>query len=304
MAGSQTGLAGRPPRISLLEARKWALAELAAAGYPADQAADDLDFLLSGALDMNYGMLRANITRTMPAELAQVWPTWVAQLIKQVPPQYILGQAPFYGREFAVDDRVLIPRPETELLVEWILKDWPKLDRPVKVLDLGTGSGAILATLALEKPGQVAGLATDISAAALVVAQQNFKRLGATGLATQVSDVWSEIAPQQFDLVVSNPPYIDHDHLDEVDDRVDQAEPGLALYAENHGLAIYQAIAAQLGAYLAPQGAAYFEIGYDQGQAVKEIMAAALPTASVEVLQDFAGLDRMIKVQNHGNAGI
>jgi len=252
--------------------------------------------LLSGALNINYAYLRANITRTMPAKLAAVWPKWIAMLIQQQPPQYILGHAPFYGREFIVDERVLIPRPETEQLVAWILADASgTTGESVSVLDIGTGSGAIIETLMLENP-RVRGFAADISSDALTVAALNAQQLSIKQLRFVESDVFSGLADLRFDLIVSNPPYIASSDEDEMDASVLTYEPHDALFADNQGLAIYQKIAEGLAAHLTPQGRAYFEIGYKQGQQVVDIMQKALPKATVTLKQDFAGLDRMVRV--------
>lgn len=283
-------------KMSLLEARKWAINELLDAGMPKDDATDNVDFLLSGALNINYAYLRANITRTMPAKLVAVWPKWIAMLIQQQPPQYILGHAPFYGREFIVDERVLIPRPETEQLVAWILADASgTTGESVSVLDIGTGSGAIIETLMLENP-RVRGFAADISSDALTVAALNAQQLNIKQLRFVESDVFSGLADLRFDLIVSNPPYIASSDEDEMDASVLTYEPHDALFADNQGLAIYQKIAEGLAAHLTPQGRAYFEIGYKQGQQVVDIMQKALPKATVTLKQDFAGLDRMVRV--------
>lgn len=283
-------------KMSLLEARKWAINELLDAGMPKDDATDNVDFLLSGALNINYAYLRANITRTMPAKLVAVWPKWIAMLIQQQPPQYILGHAPFYGREFIVDERVLIPRPETEQLVAWILADASgTTGESISVLDIGTGSGAIIETLMLENP-RVRGFAADISSDALTVAALNAQQLSIKQLRFVESDVFSGLADLRFDLIVSNPPYIASSDEDEMDASVLTYEPHDALFADNQGLAIYQKIAEGLAAHLTPQGRAYFEIGYKQGQQVVDIMQKALPKATVTLKQDFAGLDRMVRV--------
>ncbi|MCK8617361.1 peptide chain release factor N(5)-glutamine methyltransferase [Fructobacillus sp. M158] len=292
------------PQIALLESRKWALSELTAAGFSEEEAIDNIDFLLTGALKVNYGMLRANLTRVMPAWLAERWPTWMAALIKKRPAQYVIGEAPFYGRDFLVDERVLIPRPETELLVDWVLQDL-KADsnalNDYRLLDIGTGSGAIALTLAGERP-DLTVTAADISREALAVAWENRKRLGLTERVTLVeSDLLAAFSGERFDIIVSNPPYIRRDGQAEMDESVLAYEPDLALYADHDGLALYERMAAQLPDHLTENGRAYFEIGYDQGAALVTLFKTALPTASVELKKDLAGLDRMIRVELHGN---
>ena len=283
-------------KISLIEAKKWALIELRQAGMSEQDAKDNLDFLLSGAFNINYGMLRANMSRQMPAALATVWPKWVSELVKNRPPQYILGHAPFFGREFLVDERVLIPRPETEELVDWILKDAGSGVQPVSVLDIGTGSGAIIETLMLENQ-RVRGFATDISDDALTVAQANAQRFELSFLHFAKSDVYNQLDGLVFDIIVSNPPYIATQDKHEMDASVLTFEPHNALFAEHDGLDIYERIAAGLDEHLTAHGRAYFEIGYQQGPAVVDMMQAALPNAKITLRQDFAGLDRMIRVE-------
>lgn len=283
-------------KISLIEAKKWALIELRQADMSEQDAKDNLDFLLSGALNINYGMLRANMSRQMPAALATIWPKWVSELVKNRPPQYILGHAPFFGREFLVDERVLIPRPETEELVDWILKDAGSGVQPVSVLDIGTGSGAIIETLMLENQ-RVRGFATDISDDALTVAQANAQRFELSFLHFAKSDVYNQLDGLVFDIIVSNPPYIATQDKHETDASVLTFEPHNALFAEHDGLDIYERIAAGLDEHLTAHGRAYFEIGYQQGPAVVDMMQAALPNAKITLRQDFAGLDRMIRVE-------
>ena len=283
-------------KISLIEAKKWALIELRQAGMSEQDAKDNLDFLLSGALNINYGMLRANMSRQMPAALATIWPKWVSELVKNRPPQYILGHAPFFGREFLVDERVLIPRPETEELVDWILKDAGSGVQSVSVLDIGTGSGAIIETLMLENQ-RVRGFATDISDGALTVAQANAQRFELSFLHFAKSDVYGQLDGLVFDIIVSNPPYIATQDKHEMDASVLTFEPHTALFADHDGLDIYERIAAGLDEHLTEHGRAYFEIGYQQGPAVVDMMQAALPNAKITLRQDFAGLDRMIRVE-------
>lgn len=292
------------PKISLLEARKWALAELTAEGLDEEESLDNIDFLLTGALKVNYGMLRANLTRVMPEWLAERWPKWIAGLLKGRPAQYVIGEAPFYGRDFLVDERVLIPRPETELLVDWVLSDLKKqpflVERP-SLLDVGTGSGAIALTIAAEE-SNLAVTAADISRDALAVAWENREKFALQNRVDLIeSDLFSAVANQRFDIIVSNPPYIRRDGQDEMDDSVVAYEPDLALYADDQGLALYKQMAKQLADHLNEHGRAYFEIGYDQGPALLKIFQDALPQAQVDLKKDLAGLDRMIRVQVDAN---
>lgn len=218
--------------------------------------------------------------------------TSVAQRLKNnEPPQYIVGWAEFCDLKLAVDERVLIPRPETEELVQMIL-DENEQDRRT-VLDIGTGSGAIALALA-EKRKEWEITASDVSEKALELAQLNAKR-HQISLNFILSDVFENIQGQ-YDIIVSNPPYIAFDETYEMDQSVIRFEPDSALFAEKQGLAIYQNIAEAAHQFLKPQGKIYLEIGYKQGPAVKDLFEKAFPTKKVRVHRDIFEKDRMISV--------
>ncbi len=216
------------------------------------------------------------------------------QLVKDVPVQYLIGSAEFYGRRFLVTEATLIPRPETEELVDLILKDLP--NEPLNIVDIGTGTGAIALSLSLERPNwQVTGI--DISREALEVAKANSKELQA-----QVTFVESDVleayaSSQPVDVIVSNPPYISLDEWDVMDESVRKFEPKQALFADNNGLFIYEKIAKESQAVLASTGRIYLEIGYLQGESVSRLFKEAFPKKEVEVIQDMNGQDRMIRVK-------
>ncbi|MGT2741791.1 peptide chain release factor N(5)-glutamine methyltransferase [Streptococcus plurextorum] len=215
------------------------------------------------------------------------------QLSQHIPAQYIIGKADFHGLEFAVDERVLIPRPETEELADLVLQENSRAD--LRVLDIGTGSGAIAISLAHARPDwQVT--AVDISPQALEVAQKNAEN-NAVQLKLIQSDVLDQVTGQ-FDLIISNPPYISPADKEEVGLNVLHSEPHLALFAEEDGLAIYRKIAERAGEFLAEKGKIYLEIGYKQGQAVSEIFQTHFPDKRVRVLQDQFGKDRKVVVDD------
>lgn len=215
------------------------------------------------------------------------------QLAAHRPAQYILGKADFHGLVFQVDERVLIPRPETEELVDLILAE--NGAEQLTVLDIGTGSGAIAISLALSRPDWQLTV-SDISAEALSLAQENAQNLQAQ-LNFRLSDVFDNL-DGRYDLIVSNPPYIAHDDQEEVGLNVLASEPHLALFADENGGAIYRKIAEQASQHLTERGKIYLEIGYKQGKIVKELFAAQFPAKRVRVLQDQFGQDRMVVVDN------
>lgn len=252
-----------------------------------------IDYLLTGMMDWNYGQLQNNLNTVIEDEKRIRFMVAVRAIKGGQPVQYALGHAPFYGREFQVDRRVLIPRPETEELVDWILKD--ESTKPLNILDVGTGSGAIAITLKVERPSWIV-TASDISKDALIVAKNNQNQQN-VDITMVESDLFTQFIPSnQFDVIVSNPPYIADQEKFVMDDSVLMYEPDLALFADDGGLALYKKMAQSLLDYLAPKGSAYFEIGYLQGPALVELFEK-LPDVVVELRPDLSGHDRMIKVQ-------
>ena len=212
-----------------------------------------------------------------------------SQLKNHQPAQYILGYEDFHGLRFKVDERVLIPRPETEELVDLILAENPNSE--LKVLDIGTGSGAISLSLKKSRPlWQVT--ASDLSADALILAKENSK-LNQVDIDFVQSDVFENISGI-FDIIVSNPPYISKNDKNEVGINVLTSEPKMALFADEDGLAIYRQIIEDVTKYLTPKGKLYFEIGYKQGQDLKKLLSQHFPDKHVRVLKDQFGQDRMV----------
>ena len=218
------------------------------------------------------------------------------KLANHIPAQYIIGHAEFFGMQLKVDERVLIPRPETEELVELILAENPKEN--LKVLDIGTGSGAIALALAKNRPDWTI-TASDISQDALDLAMENAKNQGLT-LSFIKSDCFSEIS-SKYDIIVSNPPYISREDQEEVGLNVLHSEPHLALFADEDGLAIYRRIAEDSKDYLNDGGKIYLEIGYKQGQSVPVLFKENFPEKRVRTLKDQFGQDRMVVIDDGEN---
>ena len=215
------------------------------------------------------------------------------QLATHKPAQYIIGKADFYGMQLKVDERVLIPRPETEELVELILAENPETN--FSVLDIGTGSGAIALALAKNRPAWSV-TAADISQDALDVASENAKNQNLQ-IFLKKSDCFTEIS-EKYDIIVSNPPYISREDESEVGLNVLNSEPHLALFADEDGLAIYRRISEDAKDYLKDGGKIYLEIGYKQGQSVPELFRKQLPEKRVRTLKDQFGQDRMVVVDD------
>ena len=215
------------------------------------------------------------------------------QLLAHKPAQYIIGSSDFHGLNLKVDERVLIPRPETEELVELILSENP--ETPLSILDIGTGSGAIALALANSRPDwQIT--ASDLSNDALALAVENAQscRLSLTFVQSDCLEAISG----RFDIIVSNPPYISEVDKDEVGLNVLTSEPHMALFAEEDGYAVYRKIAEQAGNYLTEKGKIYLEIGYKQGDGIRELLKKNFPKKRIRVLKDQFGKDRMVVVDN------
>lgn len=225
----------------------------------------------------------------MPSETAAGLEAAAQRRLNGEPMAYILGRREFYGRMFAVNPHVLIPRPETEHLVDAVLAHLP---RGGKMWDLGTGSGAIAVTVALERPDAEVH-ASDISSGALQTAQRNAAHLGAAVAFAAGSwfDVDRAFQAQSYDVIVSNPPYIEADdqHLQQGDLRF---EPPLALTDFSDGLSCIRRLAAGAPHYLKQGGWLLLEHGFNQGRAVREILAAN-GFVRAATLPDLAGLDRI-----------
>ena len=218
------------------------------------------------------------------------------KLVAHIPAQYIIGHAEFFGMQLKVDERVLIPRLETEELVELILAENP--DGHLKVLDIGTGSGAIALALAKDRADWTI-TAADISQDALNLAMENAKAQD-LNLSFIKSDCFSEISAK-YDIIVSNPPYISRADEVEVGLNVLHSEPHLALFADEDGLAIYRRIAEESKDYLNDGGKIYLEIGYKQGQSVPALFMENLPEKRVRTLKDQFGQDRMVVIDDGEN---
>ena len=257
------------------------------------EEAEALAFVYRQLHDLDFTAFVFKMQEEVTDEDQKELETIFERLAAHEPAQYIIGSAVFLGRKFFVDQRVLIPRPETEELVQLILE---QNDRPgLRVLDLGTGSGAIALSLKAARPDwQVT--ASDLSRDALAVAKQNATELD-LDISLIESDVFEDIH-DNFDIIVSNPPYIDWEDKAEVGLNVLHSEPHTALFADKAGYAIYEQIALESRDYLLEGGKIYLEIGYKQGQGVKDLFEEAYSGTKIEVLKDQFGQDRMVLV--HG----
>ena len=207
---------------------------------------------------------------------------------KSKPISQIIGYRSFWGRNFFINNNVLDPRPETETLIKQALnKDF------FTVLDLGTGSGAIIISLLLETSSTV-GIATDISSLALEIADKNISIYNLNDRITTVQSDWCGSINQKFDLVISNPPYIDREKTDLYDPCLSQWEPEIALFSGKNGVSAYLSIAKKLSSVLKKTGVAIFEIGFDQAAVVSKIFQSEGFITSI--VKDLENKDRVLEV--------
>lgn len=248
----------------------------------------DVDILLAHVLDKPRSFLYAWPDYEVESGDHKHFVSLVKRRIAGEPIAYLIGYKEFYGREFLVTADVLIPRPETELLIDAILEKQGGLKRAA-ILDLGTGTGAIALTLKAERPTwQVS--ASDISNKALSIAKKNAMALD-LDVTFFESDWFQSIDEQSFDIIVSNPPYIAKDDPD-LAYHVEQYEPHEALIAEQDGFAAYDVIFEESLNYLKSGGLLIVEHGRAQAASLRERLAA-LPYVSIETLKDLAGHDRV-----------
>ena len=257
------------------------------------EEAESLSFVYRSLKNLSFTDFVFALQKEVTEEEKQFVKGIFQQLAAHKPAQYIIGQADFYGMQLKVDERVLIPRPETEDLVELILAENPEVN--LKVLDIGTGSGAIALALAKNKPVWSV-TAADISQDALDVASENAKNQK-FNIFFKKSDCFAEIS-EKYDIIVSNPPYISREDESEVGLNVLYSEPHLALFADEDGLAIYRRIAEDAKYHLKDGGKIYLEIGYKQGQSVPELFRKYLPEKRVRTLKDQFGQDRMVVIDD------
>jgi release factor glutamine methyltransferase len=247
--------------------------------------------LRNNAPKRNLAWLIAHEEETLPPEAVVALRSLLARRRAGEPMQYIAGETEFYGLPFAVSREVLIPRPETEHLVEKALALAAAFPRP-RIVDVGTGSGAIAVALAA-KLGNAEVCATDISAAALAVARANAVRNGVAGRVRFFEgNLLEPVAGERFDLVVSNPPYVPTRDRDSLSVEVRDFEPAQALFAGADGLAVYERLIPAAFAVLVAGGWALFEIGFGQREAVGGLLQAA-GFGAMEFIADLQGIPRV-----------
>lgn len=264
-----------------------------------ENAQRDAELLLLHVLGATRTLLFTDGSRTASdRELAEFHSLLERRLLGE-PIQYILGGQEFYGLPLKVTPAVLIPRPETELLVEAVLARLPK-DLPLRIVDVGTGSGAIALAVAKHLP-LAKVIALDLSEAALAVARENAERLRLHDRLRFVrSDLLANLDGEaQFDAVLSNPPYIPESHRTSLHRQVREFEPAMALFAGVEGLDVYRRLTPAAAKALKPGGLLAMEIGYGQRPAIEALLHG---WSEVEVLDDLQGVGRVAMARTPNNS--
>ncbi|MBY0434285.1 MAG: peptide chain release factor N(5)-glutamine methyltransferase [Cyclobacteriaceae bacterium] len=243
----------------------------------------------------HLGLSRTDVTvgKTITYDEATLL-TWMKRLNQHEPVQYILGEADFYRRKFSVKPSVLIPRPETELLIQTVVNRFRGSEKPITIIDIGTGSGCIAITLALELP-QATVLATDISAEALTTAKKNADQLKAS-VQFHLHDILTEpLSFGKLDAIVSNPPYVMMTEKTAMKQNVVDFEPHTALFVpDNDPLVFYKAIATKAHACLKPGGFLAVEINETLGTQVDTLFQKN-GFENGQIIQDLSGKERIVK---------
>ena len=271
------------------------------AGYEVPDHKAETEYLLSHLLNCKRSGLYLNHDKFLTINEFQILVDWLNRRAAREPSQYIIGEQEFWGLPFKVNRDVLIPRPETELIVEEAIKTVAPDHLPL-ILDLCTGSGCIAVTLAKEIPGSMV-FAVDISEKVLSVARENAERHGVAGRMTFLQgDMFEPLNGLNIkaDIIVSNPPYISKKMMADLEPEVKDYEPGAALYGGEDGLDFYRRIVSDAPAYLTAGGYLMLEMGCGQAEKIRNLIGQSNIFEAITVIKDFSGIDRIIKAQRKG----
>ena len=235
----------------------------------------------------------ANVSTQLTDNITKAIQQAITELQTAKPIQYILGETEFFSNRFFVDENVLIPRPETEELVDWVLQTYPDKTYPLHILDVGTGSGCIAISLAKALP-EAQVTAIDVSPKAIAVAQRNAERNGIKVQFLQRDILQTKTLPEKYDIIISNPPYVRELEKNEMHSNVLNYEPHLALFVpDDRPLLFYEQIATLAQQYLKPKGRLFFEINQYLA-AEMQVMLAQKNFTEITLRQDLSGNDRML----------
>ena len=304
--------------LTIKEVLSWAEGYLN--GYGVADPKAETEYLLSHLLNCKRSGLYLKHDKSLAIDEFQRFMDWLNRRIAMEPSQYIIGEQEFWGLAFKVTRDVLIPRPETEILVEEAIKTVSSKSEVVSgnnniqltthdsrftILDLCTGSGCIAVSLAKEIP-DCHIYAVDVSEKALNVARENAERHG--GIADRINFLQGDLfgplkclkLVKRVDLIVSNPPYIAKTMMKDLQPEIRDYEPEIAVYAGEDGLDFYRRIISEAPKYLAKDGCILLEMGYGQAEEIKKLIEQHKAFEHIDIKKDFAGIDRVIKAQIAG----
>lgn len=279
--------------ISIAEAILQGSNKLRKAGVP--DARREAGSLLAFLIDKDRTYILSHAEDSISDEQAGLFQEFIEARSQGEPAQYIIGRQDFYGLEFEVTPAVLIPRPETELLIETALK-LVSHENAISICDVGTGSGCIAITLLKQLP-LARALALDVSSPALEISKRNAARhLVSDRIEFLLSDCFGALDQQQFDLIVSNPPYVAEKAVPTLQREVRDFEPRVALTAGADGLDVIRRLLKEATNFLMPSGHLLFEIGFDQHVAVEELIDSSI-WELLDIHQDLQGIPRTVALQ-------
>ena len=293
-----------PETWTILKLLKWTTAYFKSHQIEHPRAASEI--LLAHALGVGRVDLYIQYDRPLEPRELEVFKGFIQRRLKREPVAYIVGEKGFWSLDLKVTPDVLIPRPETETLVEAALAIIPPepLPRPFRVLDLGTGSGAVVIALATERTGH-RFYAVDHSEKALAVARHNAQRHGVEGDITFSQGNWFQAIQEDrrsgFDLIVSNPPYVSSQDVETLSLEISQYEPPQALDGGPDGLDAIELIIEKAPAHMTPGGWLLLEIGQDQAARIKGLMATSGAYRDFSVIEDYSGFDRVVRARGKGD---
>ena len=275
-----------------------ARARLVAAGIENGEAGRDANLLARHVLDWDRAMVYARETDEATASFVDRYDPLIERRARREPVAYIRGLQEFWSRDFVVSPAVLIPRPDTELIIEELLACMPKdlPARPVRIADIGTGSGCLGVTAAAELP-LAKVVATDISRAALDVARTNATRIGAADRITFVECAYVPSGSGPFDFIMSNPPYVTEEEYETLAPEVREYEPQQALVAGEDGLRDIRQVIEIASTQLAPGGTGLIEIGYQQADAVADLVAEFHSLTLKRISTDLQNIPRVAIIE-------
>ena len=279
--------------MTLISARVAAARErLRAAAIPPDEADLDARVLAERILDWDTARYLTHANEEEPEEFAGRFEALVARRAGREPTAYIVGRREFCGVDFQVTPAVLIPRPETELIVEAALAAFSRSSGAIDIADVGTGSGCLAVTLARERPASRV-LATDISSDALDVARLNARRLGVASRVELLETDLLNGVEREFDLIVSNPPYVPEHDRAQLQPEVRDYEPSRALFAGDDGLSVIRRLIDQVPGRLKPEGRLIFEFGFGQADGIRTLLSNTRSMVLLDLRRDLQGIPRV-----------